>query len=284
MDTGFAPRPDGTYSVVLEGSVFYSPAFYSSLSFEYETESEEETINDDNLTTTLKSKVKSFSIDMDILGYHFIQGWDEFGVSASVEYLIFEAAEEQFFEAATGYEILSGSSTLNINNDRKLNVVLPTVDLRYEVHAGLFRIVVGGEYAPTVFVALDQSVETEPVYPGLPENGRISTSGNYFAYQSFSVNGEFEHQNSFLTPSFDFEYTHLPIEYEVAAVDGKKNIDTLIRELSVGGSIDISVIDVFGFSPAVKLRYDHSWTEIEGEKDVEMNEDWLFFFGFSHSR
>jgi len=100
----------------------------------------------------------------------------------------------------------------------------------------------------------------------LPENGRISTSGDYLADQSFSVNGEFEHQNSFLTPSFDFEYTHLPIEYEVATVDGKKNIDTLIRELSVGGSIDISVIDVFGFSPAAKVRYDHSWRKLKGKK------------------
>jgi hypothetical protein len=171
-----------------------------------------------------------------------------------------------------------------LTNDRDLHVLLPTLDARFEDRFYALRLVLGGEYAPAVFVRLRQTADSEPAYPGFTDEGKVTTSGDYVSDQSFSVNGELELQTQFISPSFGFEYVHLPIEYDIATVGGEESVDTLIRELSLDGNLDLTFISFAGFSPSAKLRYDRSWTEIKGQDDVEFEDEWLFYFGFSRTR
>lgn len=285
-DIGFAPRFDGTFSSFLGGTVYYSPAFYSAVSLEYETEKEEEEGREPNLTTTAETETDTFSVDLDWLGYNFVQNTLELGLAGSVEYLRFAADEELEYQADPGFEIVpgSGSETLLLTNDRTLNIVLPTLDARYADRFGPVRLQLGGEYAPVVFVRLEQTADTEPVYPGFTDEGAVSTDGDYWSDQSFSANGNLAYRNPILSPSVGFEYTHLPIEYDIAAPGGEQTIDTLIRELALDGAVTFSVVKVAGFSPKATVRYDRSWTEIDGQDDVEILDEWLFFVGVERTR
>lgn len=279
-DIGFAPRLDGTFNTFVGGTVRYTPAFYSSLYLEYETEAEEEAESGDNLTTTETIDSRSFSIDLDILGYNVLQGPIDLGVAASVEYIRFDAEEELFYDAADGFVIpATGTNTLQLTNDRTLDVVLPTVDARLRTELGPLRIDLGGEYSPVVLVSLEQEADTDPVYPGFTDGGAVSTSGDYQSGTSFSVNGLLLLTLPLLAPSVGAEYTHLPIEYEIATVGGVQAIDTLIRELSFDATIAFKMLGFLGFSPTLSARYDRSWTEIEGSDDVETADEWLIFIG-----
>jgi|GEM_PF-5079775 len=279
-DLGFAPRLDGTFNAFAGGTLRYTPAFYSSLYLEYETESEEESEREGNLTNTLSTDSTSFSIDFDVLGYNVLKGPIDLGFAASVEYIRFGAEEELLYDADDGFVIpATGTNTLLLTNDRTLNVLLPTIDTKFRAELWPVRIDLGGEYSPMVFVSLDQEANTDPVYPGFTDDGPVSTSGDYQSGQSFSVNGSLLFNLPFVAPSIAAEYTHLPIEYDIATVGGVQTIDTLIRELSFDATVAVKVLGLLGFSPTLSVRYDRAWTEIDGVDDVETSDEWLVFIG-----
>jgi len=279
-DLGFAPRLDGTFNAFAGGTVWYTPSLYSSLTLEYETEAEEESESADNIKTTQTTDTRSFAVDADVVGYNVFEGMFDLGLAASLEYIRFGAIEELLYDADEGFTIpATGTKSLLLTNDRSLDVLLPTVDVRSRTELDMFRLDVGGEYSPAVFVSLEQTADTEPVFPGFTDDGAVSTSGSYQSGQSFSISGSLLLNTPIIAPSLSGEYTHLPIEYEIATVGGEQSIDTLIREISFDSTVAFKVVSVFAFSPTIRVRYDRSWTEIEGADDVETTDDLLVFFG-----
>lgn len=282
MNFGFAPRLDLTYTTFLGGTIDYNDAWYSSLMLEYGTELTDETSTADGVNTTLTADADTFSTDLDLIGFNVLQGNWDLGLALSGEYILLNAAEESQNTTESGDNFVGlDSDTLVITNDRRLQILLPTADVKLRGSDGPVYLEFGGEYAPVIFVDIAQTLATDPVFPGATDDGPITSVGLFQSEQSFSVSGAFRVISDVFSPSVAAEFTQLPITYDAATLSGVTSLQTTIRELSVDANFGFALLNVMGFFPTLQVTYDRSWTQIAGQEDVTMEDQWLFYAGAS---
>jgi len=282
LDFGLTPKIDGTFSTFLQGNLDFGTRFYTRLRLEYVTVEVVEEGQGTNLSTIQQTKNQTFSIGWAVLGVDLINRDFRMGLALSAEYIYLGSDEQLTYTADPGYEIIPGYSSLVLSSDRVLNVLLPTLDLRIRYSKAGFWTDWFGEYAPVLFVGMNQLVDSTPIYPGFNEDGPVSHNGTYLSYHSFSAKGELGHQNNVLSVSLGGEFTRLPIKYETITLGGIQEIDSIIYELKFNGDVILSFLSLWRMSPLISVEFSRSWSEIYGmSSDITFHNRWSFYFGVS---
>jgi hypothetical protein len=265
LDFDISPNDDGSLDFLFGFDWEYNNDLYSGIDVEYKNIKNQNETNESFVSTS----GKSLSFGTDILGKSFRSNNFTYNIALNTKWDNMQIRE-------IGYIDDTSDTRFFILNDRVLNLFLPRIkgNARYQIDPLL--ITIGGEYAPWLWVSLDQELT---INPGLPEKTYHSEQS---ATNAFSLNSKIKLKNEIISPEVFVEYDQLAIEYGAYTAGGEIEIDTLMQDLTVVGTLVLGFIDLKEIHPSFSFGYSWSWTtDLSVENaEAELEKDYRIMVGF----
>lgn len=241
-----SPNRDGSLDVHLALDWDYSPTLYSRISGDYKNTSTQE----DGETQYVATFGKTLAASVDLLGVRLGRPTARLDLAANLDYENMKFREIGYVDVGEAPDV----TRYFILNDRVITLVMPRVTGEGRYVTGPLELSAGGEYAPWLYVGLDQVLEISP--------GRESTpfESTQSATNAYSVNAGARLNSRYADLITRTEFDSVAIVYDALTAGGEQTINAHIRTLSAEFGLALSMLSVSGLHPTIGVRMSWDWT------------------------
>lgn len=285
LDFSVSPNPDGSFDFSLKHEWSYGAGpFFSGASLQSSSGSSTET--SEGYRTMSVSR--DFTASLVPLGYQLGSGRSQLRAALDLGWQRMKISELGYVD---GYvPRTTNSYRFFMANDRVIDLILPKLRVDSRLGLGPLSLTFGGEYAPWLYVRLDQTLSTaatptnsSPVYAGsLPADKNHKSEQS--AANAFSIDGSAFFRSAFIEPGIEATYDDLSIKYEYLDAFGRVAVsDTRFQTLTIGGSAIFRFAKVAGLSPKVSVSRVLDWADdlADSAGPVASDGEWKLFLGFA---